>query len=48
MWPLPGLTRCVAAYNVVAEQLARYLGEFDYRFSTRKMSDTARTERLMG
>ncbi len=26
----------------------RYLAEFDYRYTTRKMGDTARMERLMG
>jgi transposase-like protein len=35
-------------HHVSVEHLDRYLAEFDYRFSTRKMSDTARMERLMG
>ena len=34
-------------HHVSREHLARYLAEFDYRFSTRKLSDTARMERLM-
>ena len=35
-------------HHVSAEHLPRYLAEFDYRYSTRKMSDTRRMERLMG
>ena len=30
------------------EQSARYLAEFDFRYSTRKLSDTQRMHRLMG
>jgi hypothetical protein len=33
---------------VSAEHLPRYLAEFDYRYSTRKMTDSARTKRLLG
>ena len=32
----------------VAEHLRRYLAEFDFRYSTRKLSDTARMRLLMG
>jgi hypothetical protein len=35
-------------HHVSVEHLPRYLAEFDYRNSTRKLSDTARMERLMG
>ncbi len=35
-------------HRVSEEHLDRYLAEFDYRYSTRKMSDTARLNRLMG
>jgi len=35
-------------HHVSVEHLPRYLAEFDFRYSTRKMSDTARMERLMG
>jgi transposase-like protein len=34
-------------HHVSVEHLPRYLAEFDYRYSTRKLSDTARTSRLM-
>lgn len=35
-------------HNVSSEHLQRYLYEFDFRYSTRKMDDTARLQRLMG
>ncbi len=35
-------------HHVSREHLARYLAEFDYRYSTRKLSDTARMQRMMG
>lgn len=35
-------------HHVSAEHLPRYLAEFDFRYSTRKMSDTARMAKLMG
>ncbi len=35
-------------HQVSHEHLDRYLAEFDFRYSTRKMSDTRRMERLMG
>ncbi len=35
-------------HHVSHEHLHRYLAEFDYRYNTRKMSDTARMSRLMG
>jgi transposase-like protein len=35
-------------HRVSAEHLHRYLAEFDYRYSPRKISDTRRMERLMG
>jgi transposase-like protein len=35
-------------HHVSREHLARYLGEFDYRFSTRKISDEARMAKLVG
>lgn len=34
--------------HVSTEHLGRYLSEFDFRYSTRKMSDAARMERLVG
>ncbi len=33
---------------VTTEHLPRYLAEFDYRYSTRKLNDTARMKRLVG
>lgn len=35
-------------HHVSEEHLPRYLAEFDFRFSTRKLDDTARMERLLG
>lgn len=35
-------------HHVSVEHLPRYLAEFDFRHSTRALSDTARLERLMG
>ncbi|HEX4491463.1 MAG TPA: IS1595 family transposase [Acidimicrobiia bacterium] len=35
-------------HRISAEHLDRYLAEFDFRFSTRKLSDTQRMARLMG
>lgn len=35
-------------HHVSVDHLDRYLAEFDYRYSTRKMSDTQRVQRLMG
>jgi transposase-like protein len=35
-------------HHVSREHLARYLDEFDFRFSTRKLSDSARMERMIG
>lgn len=35
-------------HRVSHEHLGRYLAEFDYRYSTRKMTDTARMGKLMG
>jgi hypothetical protein len=35
-------------HHVSAEHLPRYLAEFDYRYSTRKMSDQERFATLMG
>jgi transposase-like protein len=35
-------------HHVSREHLARYLAEFDFRYSTRKETDTARMNRLMG
>ena len=35
-------------HQVSVEHLPRYLAEFDFRYSTRKISDTRRMERLMG
>jgi transposase-like protein len=34
-------------HHVSVEHLPRYLAEFDFRYSTRKMDDTARMERMM-
>ena len=34
--------------NISREHLPRYLAEFDYRYSTRKLTDTQRMQRLMG
>ena len=34
-------------HHVSREHLHRYLSEFDFRYGTRKMSDTARMSRLM-
>ena len=35
-------------HHVSREHLDRYLAEFDFRYSSRKMSDTARMDKLMG
>ena len=35
-------------HHVSAKHLPRYLAEFDYRFSTRKLSDSARMSDFMG
>lgn len=35
-------------HHVSVEHLPRYLGEFDFRWSSRKLSDSRRVERLMG
>ena len=35
-------------HHVSVEHLPRYLAEFDFRYSTRKLTDTARMSRLMG
>jgi hypothetical protein len=35
-------------HHVSAKHLPRYLAEFDYRFSTRKLSDSGRMSDLMG
>jgi transposase-like protein len=35
-------------HHVSVEHLDRYLAEFDYRYSTRKLNDTVRMQRLMG
>jgi ISXO2-like transposase domain len=35
-------------HHVSAKHLPRYLAEFDYRFSTRKLSDSARMSDLIG
>lgn len=35
-------------HHVSVEHLPRYLAEFDFRYSTRKLSDDARTRRLFG
>jgi transposase-like protein len=34
-------------HHVSSEHLGRYLAEFDFRYSTRKLSDTARMEQLV-
>ncbi len=34
-------------HHVSAEHLPRYLAEFDFRYSTRKLSDTARLQRMV-
>ena len=34
-------------HRVSVEHLPRYLAEFDFRYSTRKLSDTQRMERLV-
>ena len=34
-------------HHVPREHLGRYLNEFDFRFSTREMSDSARMTRIM-
>ncbi len=35
-------------HHISREHLPRYLAEFDYRYSTRKLTDTHRMQRLMG
>ncbi len=35
-------------HHVSGKHLDRYLAEFDYRYSTRRLSDSARTQRLFG
>ena len=35
-------------HHLSRKHLPRYLGEFDYRYSTRKMSDEARMAKLVG
>ena len=35
-------------HHVSVEHLPRYLAEFDFRYSTRKLTDTTRMSRLMG
>ena len=35
-------------HKVSVEHLPRYLAEFDFRYSTRKLTDSARTKRLFG
>lgn len=35
-------------HHVSTEHLPRYLAEFDFRYSTRSLSDSKRMERLMG
>jgi transposase-like protein len=35
-------------HHVSPKHLDRYLAEFDFRYSTRKLSDSARTQRLFG
>src|SRR5205807_177237 len=35
-------------HNVSRVHLPRYLAEFDFRFSTRKLTDSARMERMIG
>ncbi len=34
-------------HHVSVEHLPRYLAEFDYRYTTRKLSDSARLERMV-
>jgi hypothetical protein len=34
-------------HHVSVEHLPRYLAEFDFRYTTRKISDTARMERMV-
>jgi hypothetical protein len=35
-------------HHVTGKHLARYLAEYDYRYSSRKMDDTARMAKLIG
>jgi hypothetical protein len=35
-------------HHISTKHLARYLAEFDFGYSTRKVSDTERTRRLLG
>lgn len=35
-------------HHVSVEHLNRYLGEFDFRYSTRKLTDVERTAELAG
>ncbi len=35
-------------HRVSVEHLPRYLAEFDFRYSTRKLSDADRMRRMMG
>ena len=35
-------------HHISARHLPLYLAEFDFRYSSRKLSDTARTEKLLG
>lgn len=35
-------------HRVSTEHLPRYVGEFDFRYSTKELTDTARMQRLMG
>lgn len=35
-------------HHVSVEHLARYLAEFDFRYNTRRITDTERLRRLMG
>ena len=35
-------------HHISVEHLPRYLAEFDYRYTSRKLDDTARMLRLMG
>jgi len=35
-------------HHVTEEHLDRYLAEFDFRYSTRKLNDTQRVQRLIG
>lgn len=34
-------------HHVSAEHLPRYLAEFDFRYSTRKLDDSARLQRMV-